>query len=110
MAKKKKLKPTNRHKSASTSKKKPAVRSRKTKAATAVAPNRHPGWTNDQIGEMAGAVWQVLTAQGPKSLAALKSSIDAPPELVLAAVGWLARENKLSFDSSGRAVKVSLRS
>lgn len=109
MAKNKKNNSSDRSNSNSAVKAKPA-RSPKVKSATAVASNRQPGWTNEQIGEMAGAVWQVLTANGPKSLAALKTSVDAPPELILAAIGWLAREGKLDFDTSGRAVKVLLRS
>ena len=41
--------------------------------------------------------------------ATLKKSIDAPDDLILAAIGWLARENKLAFDANGRSIKVSLR-
>jgi len=51
----------------------------------------------------------VLADHGGQSLTALKKSIDAPAELVVAAVGWLAREGKLDFATSGRSVKVSLR-
>jgi hypothetical protein len=65
--------------------------------------------SNDQIGEVAGEIWDLLTGQNGQSLAAIKKSIDAPADVVMAAVGWLAREEKLEFEQSGRSVKVSLR-
>jgi hypothetical protein len=66
------------------------------------------GLTNDLIGDTAGKVWHALAAE-PLTMAALKKSVDAPEEAVLAALGWLAREGKLAFDSSGRSLTVSLR-
>ena len=39
----------------------------------------------------------------------LKSSVDAPADVILAAVGWLAREGKLTFDVSGKMLKISLK-
>lgn len=64
--------------------------------------------TTDAIGDVAGAVWNCLNSEGPQSLAKLKKSLDAPSDTVLAAIGWLAREGKLSFETSGKAVTVSL--
>ena len=66
-------------------------------------------WSNDEIGRAAGELWHALSDGRGQSLAELKKAIDSPPDLVLAAVGWLAREGKLEFASSGRTVKVSLR-
>ncbi|HMO86685.1 MAG TPA: winged helix-turn-helix domain-containing protein [Lacipirellulaceae bacterium] len=57
---------------------------------------------------MAGDVWHALSTGGGQSVAQLKKSVGAPDELVLAALGWLAREDKLAFDVSGRSVMVSL--
>lgn len=65
--------------------------------------------THDEIGLVAGQIWQLLADQGEQSLASVKSKLDAPPDLILAATGWLAREDKLTFKTSGRAVRVSLR-
>jgi hypothetical protein len=62
----------------------------------------------EAIGDCAGAVWSCLNDNGPQPLAKLKKSIDAPSDLVLAAVGWLAREGKLSFESTGKQVTVAL--
>jgi hypothetical protein len=61
------------------------------------------------IGNVAGEIWGLLTNNGEQTLAALKKSVDAPPELVLAAIGWLAREDKLEFATTGKTVKISLR-
>jgi len=86
------------------------------KPAAKKATNSRPAPTaqqailsNDLIGETAGEVWHQLADSNGQSLAALKKSVDAPGELVLAALGWLAREGKLSFSTSGRSVKVALR-
>jgi len=70
---------------------------------------RQRSCSSDLIGDVAGDVWQLLAEQSGQSLAAIKKSIDAPADVVMAAVGWLAREEKLEFEQSGRSVKVSLR-
>ena len=65
--------------------------------------------SNDGIGVVAGDVWRLLGDQSEQSLTAIKKSIDAPTDVIMAAVGWLAREDKLEFKKIGRTVKVSLR-
>ena len=65
--------------------------------------------THDDIGEVAGLVWQSLNEHGEQSLASIKSSVDAPSDLVLAAIGWLAREDKLWFVAKRRSLVLSLR-
>ena len=65
--------------------------------------------SNDGIGVVAGDIWRLLGDQSEQSLAAIKKSIDAPTDVIMAAVGWLAREDKLEFKKIGRTVKVSLR-
>lgn len=62
----------------------------------------------DHIGATAGEVWHLLADGGPLTPATLKKRVDAPGDVVMAAVGWLAREGKLSFSSNGRTTKVSL--
>jgi hypothetical protein len=54
-------------------------------------------------------VWLYLTDNGETSLATLKKEIHTTPELLCAAVGWLAREDKLDFNVNGKTVKVSLK-
>ena len=65
--------------------------------------------TLDQIGESAGAVWRVLDANGPLSMAQLVKKVELPKDQVLLALGWLAREEKLEFDESGRSKTISLK-
>ena len=62
-----------------------------------------------EIGHVAGEVWGILSQHGDLTLADLKKEVPAPADLVLAAIGWLAREDKLKFTTAGRKVKVSLR-
>jgi Winged helix-turn-helix domain (DUF2582) len=64
---------------------------------------------NESIGHVAGEVWQLLDGDGEQSLPAIKKAVDAPDDMILAAIGWLAREDKLSFSKSGRSLTISLR-
>ena len=65
--------------------------------------------SNKDIGEVAGEIWGLLATGDGQTLAAIKKSIDAPPDVVAAAIGWLAREDKLEFDVTGRTLKIVLR-
>ena len=62
-----------------------------------------------KIGQTAGEIWRVLTEEGELSLSALKKKGKAPTDLILIAVGWLAREEKLQFEPKGRSIRISLR-
>ena len=71
---------------------------------------RVPGAISDvEIGHVAGDVWGALVRDGSLTVAALKKAVDAPGDVVMAAIGWLAREEKLDFSTQGRSVKISLR-
>jgi hypothetical protein len=72
------------------------------------AATRQRGVSSELIGQTAGEVWRVLSERGGQTVAGLKKAVDAPDELVLAALGWLAREDKLAFETNGRSVTVSL--
>jgi hypothetical protein len=61
-----------------------------------------------QIGEAAGVVWRLLDEAGPMSLPALVKASGLPRDLAMQAVGWLAREEKLSFEEHGRRRLISL--
>lgn len=78
--------------------------SRKPPSAAAAKPTFAP----EQIGTTAGQVWHALSERDGLTLSALKKTVDAPGDLVMAAVGWLAREGKLRFTPRGRSVKLSL--
>ena len=66
-------------------------------------------FSNEEIGHVAGEVWVVLSRDGGMTIASLKKSVAAPSDLVMAAVGWLAREGKVELSSQGRGAKISLR-
>jgi hypothetical protein len=48
----------------------------------------------DQIGELAGEVWDHLESEGENSLSAITDAVDAPRSRVNMALGWLACEGK----------------
>ncbi len=62
-----------------------------------------------QVGETAGTVWHALDNGGPMTLAKLTKEIDAPRDLVMQAVGWLAREGKIEINESKRKRSIALR-
>lgn len=61
-----------------------------------------------QIGDAAGAVWRTLDTHGSLTLAKLVKESGLPRDLAMQALGWLAREEKITIDDS-RTHKVSLR-
>jgi Winged helix-turn-helix domain (DUF2582) len=63
-----------------------------------------------EIGETAGRVWHVLDVKGPQTLAKLVKELDdIPRDVIMQAMGWLAREDKLEIEEEGRSRIVSLR-
>lgn len=63
---------------------------------------------NKLIGETAGVVWKALGAKGRTALTALPKLVDLDAAVVQQAVGWLAREHKVEFETQGKAVYVKL--
>lgn len=63
-----------------------------------------------QIGETAGAVWRVLSENGALSQAKLIERVGGNRDLVLQAIGWLAREDKLDISETKRGRTIALRS
>ena len=61
----------------------------------------------EQIGRTAGLVWNYLNDNGSISLAKLVKQIDAPRDLVMQSVGWLAREGKVEIEESEVAPRLS---
>jgi hypothetical protein len=61
------------------------------------------------IGDTAGKVWRLLNENGEASLNQLKRGVKADPNLILQAIGWLAREDKLRIEKNGRYVTYSLK-
>jgi len=61
------------------------------------------------IGETAGEIWRLLNGNGEASLNQLNKGVKADPNLILQAIGWLAREDKLRIEKKGRYVTYSLK-
>ncbi len=61
------------------------------------------------IGEAAGSSWRYLEQHGETTLSELKQGTKLSDQLLLMALGWLARENKLNFVHDRRSLKVSLK-
>jgi hypothetical protein len=65
----------------------------------------------DQIGDTSGVVWHYLNDNGPATFTELTKEIEAPRDVVMQAVGWLAREDKITIEEEARGKKtISLRS
>ena len=63
----------------------------------------------EQIGETAGEVWHLLADERePISLAQLAKRVDQPRDVVMQAIGWLAREDKIQIEENGRSRYVAL--
>ena len=52
----------------------------------------------EQIGTLAGIVWQALNKKGPLSFEDLQRETILDSEYVGTAIGWLSREDKICFD------------
>ena len=61
-----------------------------------------------QIGETAGEIWHKLESNGPVSVSRLVKDLDKPRDIVMQALGWLAREEKIEIHETNRSRQVSL--
>ena len=62
-----------------------------------------------EIGNVAGTIWRYLDKHGETTLAGLKQGTKLSDQLLLMGVGWLAREDKLSFAKEGRTLKIRMK-
>ncbi len=62
-----------------------------------------------EIGEAAGQVWKALSLKGTLTIAKLVKEVESPRDTVMQALGWLAREDKITIEEDGRSRVVSLR-
>jgi len=62
-----------------------------------------------EIGDAAGAVWKALDRSGQATLSQLKQRTQLGEPLLMMAIGWLAREEKLAFIREGRTMRVDLK-
>jgi winged helix-turn-helix protein DUF2582 len=64
----------------------------------------------EQIGDTAGLIWHHLNESGPRTVSQLVKEVDAPRDVVMQGLGWLAREDKISIEEDRAKKIVSLRS
>ena len=62
----------------------------------------------ESIGTLAGLVWQYLDSHDAVTLSKLAREIEAPRDLVMQGVGWLAKEEKIAFLKGPRSKLISL--
>ena len=62
----------------------------------------------EKIIETAGKIWRFLGEHGETTLPALIRGCAGKDEIVYQALGWLAREDKINYKGSGKAICVSL--
>ncbi len=64
---------------------------------------------NHEIGFTAGKVWHALRDNGAASVTKLKNQLKVDAFSLNAAIGWLAREDKVVVEKSGKSYKVALK-
>ncbi len=60
------------------------------------------------IGDAAGALWRHLDEQGTTTAQRAMRQLKLKSGVFYAAVGWLAREGKLTFESDGSQVRLAV--
>jgi hypothetical protein len=64
---------------------------------------------NEQIGTVAGAIWQALASNGELTLTKLKKEVGGSAPVFDWAVGWLAREDKIDLVQDKKTYRVHLK-
>ena len=62
----------------------------------------------DKIIEAAGKTWRYLGQNGETNVSQLAKSLKEKDEVILQALGWLAREDKINYTIKNRRTFVSL--
>ncbi|NDW17533.1 hypothetical protein D0T53_01215 [Dysgonomonas sp. 216] len=63
----------------------------------------------EKIGFNAGAVWSYLDENGAESLKVVKKACKLTDKDLYAALGWLAREDKVDFEETKEDIIVKLK-
>lgn len=64
---------------------------------------------SDTIGNAAGMLWQYLNENGAASASRIARETGLDNKQLQRAIGWLAKEDKLRFDTSGRHEIIGLK-
>ena len=62
----------------------------------------------DKIGQTAGQIWKILKKKGEVNAAQLPKLVNEKSALVYQALGWLAREDKIEYQTKAAKTFVSL--
>jgi hypothetical protein len=62
----------------------------------------------NQIGENAGIIWRMLESRGSLSVEQLQTETGLDLTAILTAIGWLAREDKISFNKQNGITSIYL--
>jgi hypothetical protein len=63
----------------------------------------------DVIGPAAGKIWHYLEQNGAASASRIGKETELDSKVLQRAIGWLAKEEKLSFENKGRNELISLK-
>jgi len=63
----------------------------------------------EDIGQVAGAIWHALNTHGELSLARLKKLVEGKGPIFDWALGWLAREGKIIVTAKKRSFSIRLK-
>jgi hypothetical protein len=63
---------------------------------------------HETIGDAAGIIWTYLNENGPSSVTKITTATGLGKNDIQRAIGWLAREEKISIEVIGRAETISL--
>jgi len=64
---------------------------------------------SEEIGLLAGKIWNFLNAKGEISVLLLKTKLGVPSSLLYLALGWLMREQKIYIKQETKDYRVGLR-
>lgn len=62
----------------------------------------------EKIGNNAGIVWNALNGEGVKNLKDVKKATKLTEKDLYAALGWLAREEKINFEEKDSDILISV--
>jgi hypothetical protein len=62
-----------------------------------------------RIGKTAGKVWEALQKNGEMAISQVPKAVNERDAIGYLALGWLAREGKLGFRTSGNQTRVHLK-
>lgn len=65
--------------------------------------------SNEVIGDAAGKIWKYLDKNGEASVSKIAKETGLGKTEVQRAIGWLAKEDNLNFEISGRTETLSLK-